>query len=91
MFGTEYRHEGKTYLFVMPDDENSRKLACAEQRSMAHQINGHLSGIYEGLAETWAIMLGITKEEAAELPLRLLIQMSRDVEAASENLKKVLG
>ena len=88
MFKTEYRHDGKTYRLVVLNAESSRKLALVEQRSKAHQLKGHLSGIYEEIPRTWAILLGISVEEAAELPLRLLTQMTKDVESAMEVVRR---
>lgn len=91
MFGKEYRHDGKTFHLAMPDAEYIRRLGCVEQRVKAHQLNGYKAGAYEEIAETWAIMLGITAEEATELPLRLFIEILKDCEAATEAAKKAAG
>ncbi len=91
LYEREYQHNGTTYRLATPSTEYIRLLSCVGQRTKAHQLNDNKAGIYREIASTWGIMLGITTEEAAELPIRLLIEIMGDLEDASAAMKKALG
>lgn len=91
MFGKEYQHNGKTYRIIVPNTEALRLIGCCQQRTRAHQLNNNMPGPYQEIAEIWAIQLGIPVEEAAELPVRLFIEITRDIESKLEAIKKAMG
>lgn len=87
MHGKEYHHAGKSYRLVMPDAEVIRRLKSSTQRTRAYTLNGYRPGIYMEMAEMLGIYLGITAAEAAELPLRLLIEITKDQEEGFRKVK----
>lgn len=91
MYGKEYQHNGKTYRLALPSAEYFRRLSLVEHRVKAHQANENRVGPYEEIAETWAIMLGISAKEAAELSVSFLIDVMKDMEATTDAMKKAMG
>jgi hypothetical protein len=91
MFKKEYVHAGKTYRLVPHEEEAIRKIVLCQQRIKAHQLNNNMAGPFEEIAEIWAIQLGISAKEAAELPLRPLIEITKDIERDLEAYKKAFS
>jgi hypothetical protein len=88
IYGKEYQHGGKTYRLVLPGPDYFRQLDGVQQRNIAHQLNGYIPGGYQCIAETWAIFLGITPKEAAELPLRLFIEIVTDCDTGIKGFRE---
>jgi hypothetical protein len=96
----KYDIDGKRFRFLLPGPLQAKQLAACQQRTRAHQANGNQVGVFEELAEQWAIMLtpeGMdpdtkdrerVKAEILALPLKFFIQAMRDLEEHTERLRR---